>query len=200
MPGRADRLAARPVGRGEHVRVKHGQLRFLSICYRRLRRRRGDQRQAEGPTRPTPPPGKPTERPPRRPRWPPRPGWRNCWLTRPSRQPRRTARLHPPRPAEDHSLRQKLEAAETETQKAPRQAAHQRDSTQAATRAILHINRRCLQLTLRLLAANAEALPGPPPQRLPGRRRRGPGHPPGGMGRSSGVSAAPSPTRAGPSP
>ena len=45
LSGRADRLAARPVGRGEHVQVRHGQLR--SRHARRLRRRRCGQHQAE---------------------------------------------------------------------------------------------------------------------------------------------------------
>ena len=51
--------------------------------------------------------------------------------------------------------RQKLEAAETERKKhRAKLPASQIDP--AATRAVLHINRRCLQLVLRLLAANAE--------------------------------------------
>ncbi len=53
------------------------------------------------------------------------------------------------------ACQQKLEAAETERKKHPAKLpANEIDP--AATRAILHINRRCLQLTLRLLAANAE--------------------------------------------
>ena len=51
--------------------------------------------------------------------------------------------------------KQKLEAAETERKKhRAKLPASQIDP--AATRAVLHIRRRCLQLTLRLLAANAE--------------------------------------------
>ena len=53
------------------------------------------------------------------------------------------------------ACQQKLEAAETERKKHPAKLpANEIDPS--ATRAILHINRRCLQLTLRLLAANAE--------------------------------------------
>src|SRR6266851_2606987 len=53
------------------------------------------------------------------------------------------------------TCRQKLEAAQAERKKHPAKLpANEIDP--AATRAILHINRRCLQLTLRLLAANAE--------------------------------------------
>jgi hypothetical protein len=53
------------------------------------------------------------------------------------------------------TCKQKLAEAETERKKHPAKLpASQIDP--AATRAILHINRRCLQLTLRLLAANAE--------------------------------------------
>ena len=53
------------------------------------------------------------------------------------------------------TCQQKLDEAETERKKHPAKLpASQIDP--AATRAILHINRRCLQLTLRLLAANAE--------------------------------------------
>ena len=53
------------------------------------------------------------------------------------------------------ACQQKLEAAEAERKKHPAKLpANEIDP--AATRAILHINRRCLQLNLRLLAANAE--------------------------------------------
>ena len=53
------------------------------------------------------------------------------------------------------ACQQNLEAAETERKKHPAKLpANEIDPP--ATRAILHINRRCLQLTLRLLAANAE--------------------------------------------
>jgi Transposase protein len=53
------------------------------------------------------------------------------------------------------ACQQKLDQAETERKKHPAKLpASQIDP--AATRAVLHINRRCLQLTLRLLAANAE--------------------------------------------
>lgn len=53
------------------------------------------------------------------------------------------------------ACQQKLEAAETERKK-HRAKLPASEIDPAATRAILHINRRCLQLTLRLLAANAE--------------------------------------------
>ena len=53
------------------------------------------------------------------------------------------------------TCRQKLEAAEAERKK-HRAKLPASDIDPAATRAILHINRRCLQLVLRLLAANAE--------------------------------------------
>jgi len=53
------------------------------------------------------------------------------------------------------TCRQKLEAAQAERKK-HRAKLPASDIDPAATRAILHINRRCLQLTLRLLAANAE--------------------------------------------
>ena len=53
------------------------------------------------------------------------------------------------------TCRQKLEAAQAERKK-HRARLPASDIDPAATRAILHINRRCLQLTLRLLAANAE--------------------------------------------
>jgi hypothetical protein len=53
------------------------------------------------------------------------------------------------------TCRQKLEAAQVERKK-HRAKLPASDIDPAATRAILHINRRCLQLTLRLLAANAE--------------------------------------------
>ena len=53
------------------------------------------------------------------------------------------------------ACQQELAQAETERKKHPAKLpASQIDP--AATRAVLHINRRCLQLTLRLLAANAE--------------------------------------------
>jgi hypothetical protein len=53
------------------------------------------------------------------------------------------------------TCRQKLEETETERKKhRAKLPASQIDP--AATRAVLHINRRCLQLVLRLLAANAE--------------------------------------------
>jgi hypothetical protein len=53
------------------------------------------------------------------------------------------------------TCKQKLEEAETERKKhRAKLPASQIDP--AATRAVLHINRRCLQLVLRLLAANAE--------------------------------------------
>ena len=53
------------------------------------------------------------------------------------------------------ACQQKLEAAETERKK-HRAKLPANEIDPAATRAILHINRRCLQLVLRLLAANAE--------------------------------------------
>jgi hypothetical protein len=53
------------------------------------------------------------------------------------------------------TCRQRLEAAQAERKK-HRAKLPASDIDPAATRAILHINRRCLQLTLRLLAANAE--------------------------------------------
>jgi hypothetical protein len=53
------------------------------------------------------------------------------------------------------ACKQKLEEAETERKK-HRAKLPANEIDPAATRAILHINRRCLQLTLRLLAANAE--------------------------------------------
>jgi hypothetical protein len=53
------------------------------------------------------------------------------------------------------ACQQKLEAAETERKK-HRAKLPASEIDPAATRAILHINRRCLQLVLRLLAANAE--------------------------------------------
>ena len=53
------------------------------------------------------------------------------------------------------TCRQNLEAAQAERKK-HRAKLPASDIDPAATRAILHINRRCLQLTLRLLAANAE--------------------------------------------
>ena len=53
------------------------------------------------------------------------------------------------------ACQQKLEAAGTERKK-HRAKLPASEIDPAATRAILHINRRCLQLTLRLLAANAE--------------------------------------------
>jgi len=53
------------------------------------------------------------------------------------------------------TCRQKLEAAQAERKK-HRAKLPASDIDPAVTRAILHINRRCLQLTLRLLAANAE--------------------------------------------
>ena len=53
------------------------------------------------------------------------------------------------------ACQQKLEAARTERKK-HRAKLPASDIDPAATRAILHINRRCLQLVLRLLAANAE--------------------------------------------
>jgi hypothetical protein len=64
-------------------------------------------------------------------------------------------KLIPAAEAKIETCQRKLEAAETERKKHPaRLPANQIDP--AATRAILHINRRCLQLVLRLLAANAE--------------------------------------------
>src|ERR1039457_5946360 len=81
----------------------------------RIRRRRGDQHQAES-----------------------QPGLRH-------RQESRDRR-------EDRTGRRRDRAGET----AGRPHHHRSDIDPAATRAILHINRRCLQLTLRLLAANAE--------------------------------------------
>ena len=53
------------------------------------------------------------------------------------------------------TCRQELEAAQAE-RKNHRARLPASDIDPSATRAILHINRRCLQLTLRLLAANAE--------------------------------------------
>ena len=53
------------------------------------------------------------------------------------------------------ACQQKLEAAQAERKK-HRAKLPASEIDPAATRAILHINRRCLQLTLRLLAANAE--------------------------------------------
>jgi len=53
------------------------------------------------------------------------------------------------------ACKQKLEAAGTERKK-HRAKLPASETGPAATRAILHIRRRCLQLTLRLLAANAE--------------------------------------------
>ena len=53
------------------------------------------------------------------------------------------------------ACQQKLEAAEAERKKHPAKLPAS-EIDPAATRAILHINRRCLQLVLRLLAANAE--------------------------------------------
>src|ERR1019366_8541424 len=64
-------------------------------------------------------------------------------------------KLIPAAEAKIETCQRKLEAAETERKKHPAKLpANQIDP--AATRAILHINRRCLQLVLRLLAANAE--------------------------------------------
>src|SRR5712691_5136995 len=53
------------------------------------------------------------------------------------------------------TCKQKLQATETE-RKRHRAKLPANEIDPAATRAVLHINRRCLQLTLRLLAANAE--------------------------------------------
>ena len=71
-----------------------------------------------------------------------------------------------------------LEAAEAERKKhRARLPADEIDPP--ATRAILHINRRCLQLTLRLLAANAEHYLARHLNAYLDRRRRVPGHHPG---------------------
>jgi hypothetical protein len=75
------------------------------------------------------------------------------------------------------TCRQKLEAAQAERKK-HRVKLPASDIDPAATRAILHINRRCLQLTLRLLAANAEHYLARHLSCLPPRRRRVPGHNP----------------------
>ena len=70
------------------------------------------------------------------------------------RSPRPEQRADPPRHEKITACERALEAARPNAKARAKLPANEIDP--AATRAILHINRRCLQLVLRLLAANAE--------------------------------------------